>query len=113
VASNLVAFGDDGAQLQALDALNRALSMGSHLDLRVSLYLPGLVRVVSEGRNSEIVLLAIRAINQIIDIEPRAGAFSLLLLVLVFACHAVVQCSSCNGGGGGGPRRGLEMIMKL
>jgi len=74
LATNLVAFGDDGVQLQALDTLNRALSMGSQLDLRISLYLPALLRVVAEGGNSEIVLLAIRCVNQIIDIEPRAGA---------------------------------------
>lgn len=73
ILSGLNAFGDDSTQLSALHQLNELLLMGQ--SNRVSQFIQPLIQIVHQHSSiPELALFSIRALNQIVDIEPGSTA---------------------------------------
>lgn len=93
----LTSFDDDGMQLLALEDLNQMLSMGQQGEMRVSVYVPALVKVIDRGAaNPQLVLMAVRALSQIMDIEPRAGGLAVAEGVLPILCARLLSMSDLD-----------------
>ena len=93
----LTSFGDDGLQLIALEELNQMLSLGQQGEFRVSAYVPALIKVISRATgNPQLVLMAARALSQIMDIDPRAGSLAVSEGVLPLLVSRLLSISDLD-----------------
>lgn len=72
ILRDLSDFDDEAKQMLSLHSLNTELSLGQD-DLRVSPYVPVLVNILQVSKHPELILLALRALTQCIDIDYQSA----------------------------------------
>jgi len=95
VMQGLTDFKDRGNVLMCMHELNHELLRGGD-HVRISIVLPLVTRVMlSCQENQDISILAVRALNTIIDLEPRVTG-SISPEVLEFLCHKLTDLTDMD-----------------
>lgn len=83
-------WGDDvdaSSQLLCLHELNHALALGHGNNVRSAAYIPALAKLLKKpSTNFEVTLLALRAMNNILDLQPLCGEVVVAFDILPVLC---------------------------
>ena len=78
---------DASSQLLCLHELNHALALGHGNNVRSAAYIPALAKVLKKpGTNFEVTLLALRGLNNILDLQPLCGEVAVEFDILPVLC---------------------------
>ena len=97
VMEGLTSFEDQGRLLMCMHELNHELLRGGD-HIRLSQVLPAVLKVlqVCSSANSEIAVLAVRALNTIIDLEPRVTSSIASGPTLRILCERLVDLTDMD-----------------
>ncbi|KAH9251805.1 hypothetical protein BASA81_010248 [Batrachochytrium salamandrivorans] len=88
--------GDGMQQLVALDELNHMLNSIQQGEVRLSPFVASLVRIVERSPNGQVVLMAVRALVHIFDLEPRCCALAIAEGCVVPVCRQLVSLTDLD-----------------